>query len=64
MAKIKIEDVLHHLDYDMKRALEDTVRKHIPNATVDRNVLYRTFLKEVYRKCRSWEEVPDRYVEK
>jgi uncharacterized protein (DUF433 family) len=64
MARIKVEDVLYHLDYDLKRALEATIKKHYPDVTVDRNRLYKTFLKEAYRKCSVWENVPDQLVEK
>ena len=32
MARIKIEDIIEYLDYDMKRALDDAVQLVIPNA--------------------------------
>lgn len=63
MARIKIEDIIEHLDYDMKRALEDAVQRVIPNADVDRNTLFREFRKAVGRKCSTWENVPDHYIE-
>ncbi len=50
MARVKIEDVVDHLGYDMKRALEDAVRRVMPNANVDRNQLFREFRRAVGRK--------------
>lgn len=62
MAKIKVEDVLYHLDHDLKRALEETILEHYPNVTVDKNAVYKTFLKKAYRRCNVWESVPDNLV--
>ena len=44
MARVKIEDVIDHLDYDMKRALEDAVLRVMPNTNVDRNQLCRVVI--------------------
>lgn len=63
MAKVKIEAIVEHLDHDMKRALEDAVRRVYPDLQVDRNRLYKEFVKAVYRKCNTWETVPDNMVE-
>lgn len=64
MAKIKIDDILDHLDYELRRALEDAVLEIIPNARFDPHQLYRAFTRAAYRKCSTWESVPDRYVDK
>lgn len=63
MARIKIEDIIEHLDYDMKRALENAVERVLPDAIFDRNQLFREFCKAVGRKLSDWENVPDHYVE-
>ena len=63
MARIKIEGILDHLDRELARALEDTVRAEFPNASFDARSLYRNFVRAAYRKCSTWERVPDRYVE-
>lgn len=39
MAEVKIEGVIEHLDYDIKRALEDAIGRLLPNASIDRNEL-------------------------
>jgi hypothetical protein len=63
MARVRIEEIVDHLSYDMKRALEDAVHRTLPDARFDRNHLFREFRRAVGRKCSTWEQVPDRYVE-
>ena len=62
MAKVKIEDILEHLDSEIRGALEQAVKEHFPNQPFDVRTLYRTFLQKVYTRCSTWERVPDRYV--
>ncbi len=64
MAKIKIEDVIDHLDTDIRNALELTIKKHYPDVDVDKRAVFRTFRRMVGRKCMIWENVPDNLVEK
>lgn len=64
MARVKIEDVIDHLSYEMKRALEDAVAEVARDARINRDELFRAFKRAVYRKCNTWEEVPDHFVEK
>lgn len=62
MIKIKIEDVVDHLEYDLRRALAATIKEHFPNQNFDDRNLFRTFKKEVYKKCNTWESIPERFV--
>jgi len=64
MAKVKIEDVVDHLSSEFRRALEETINQHFQNQDFDSREVFRTFKRQVYRKCNVWEEVPDRFVEK
>ena len=64
MAKVKIEDVVDHLSLEFRRALDETIKEHFQNQAFDSSEVFRTFKRQVYRKCNVWEEVPDRYVEK
>jgi hypothetical protein len=64
MAQVRIEKIIEHLDYDMKRALEDAVLRVIPNAKVDRSELYNEFRKAVWRKSTTWVQVSDSDVKK
>lgn len=63
MAKVKIEEVIDHLSSEMKRALEMTLEDVLPGANIDRNDLFRAFKRAVRRKCNTWEQVPDQYVQ-
>ncbi|MEW6195063.1 MAG: hypothetical protein AB1521_07905 [Bacteroidota bacterium] len=64
MARIKIEQVIDRLDFDLKNALEAAVKEVIPNAQFDKSTLFRAFVRAVSRKCSVWVTVPDNYVEK
>lgn len=64
MAKIKIEDVIEHLDSEMRSALADAVSRVLPNdVLIDERQLFREFVRAVGRKCSTWETIPDRYVQ-
>ncbi len=64
MARIKIEDVVDHLDSEFRKALEAILQQHFPDKSFDSREVFRTFKKMVYRKCSVWEDVPDDLVEK
>lgn len=64
MAKVKIEEIIDHLDYEIRKALEETLKEHFPNQNFDTKAVFKTFKNQVYIKCNTWENVPDRYVEK
>ena len=64
MALVKIEDVIAHLDHDIKRAFDDVIANLMPDTEIDRYELYRAFLRAVRRKCSTWETVNDNYVQK
>ncbi len=64
MARIKIEDVFSHLDNQIRRALEATLNEHFPNQNIDPRNVFRTFKRQVSRKCNTWENIPDNFVEK
>ncbi|MEE8253606.1 MAG: hypothetical protein V3R17_06700 [Hyphomicrobium sp.] len=62
MASVNIEQIIDHLDSDIRHALEDTVRSVIPDAQFDQYELFREFRRAVGRRCMTWENVPDGYV--
>lgn len=64
MAKIKIEEVIDHLDRELRRALEATLNEHFPNQSFDARSVFRTFKRQASRKCSTWENVPDQYINK
>lgn len=63
MARVKIEEIVDHLDYDLKKALGKTIGKLYPEVKVDERALFREFRRAVGRRCNTWETVPDRYVD-
>jgi hypothetical protein len=64
MARIKPEEIIEHLDRDMRVALEIAVKQVLPEAEFDSMALFRAFVLAVDRQCSQWERVPDRFVEK
>ena len=62
MDKVKIEEVIDHLDSEMRHALEDAVNEVVPGASFDSYELFRAFRRAVGRKCNTWEQVPDQYI--
>jgi hypothetical protein len=63
MARVKIQEIIEHLDSEMKKALKEAVKKEFPDIQINGNSLFRKFTRAVGRKCRTWENVPDYYVE-
>ena len=63
MTKVKIEDVVYHLDSEFKKALDDTMAAFAPNTGYDRNELFKFFLKRVYHHCSVWEDIPEKYIQ-
>jgi len=63
LALVQIENIVDHLSSEMRRALRDTVKEVLHDAEFDEYALFRTFRRQVGRKCSTWENVPDRYVQ-
>jgi hypothetical protein len=47
--------VIDHLDFDIKRALEEAVNRTVKDAKFDRDALFQEFLKAAYQHCSIWE---------
>ncbi|HTJ51872.1 MAG TPA: hypothetical protein VL443_20570 [Cyclobacteriaceae bacterium] len=62
MAQVKIEDVIDHLDSDIRKALEQTIKEVFPNQPFNSHQAFRIFVRMVRRKCNTWETVPDGLV--
>lgn len=63
MARVQADEIVDHLSTEFRKALAEAVREVIPNVKFDEYALFRAFKRAVYRKCSTWETVPDRYVE-
>lgn len=64
MASVKMEEIVAHLSSEVRRALEDAVRQVAPETQINSHELFRAFKRAIGRKCNTWEQVPDQYVEK
>jgi len=64
MATVKLEEIVDHLDTEVRRALEDSVHEILPNSNFDSHELYHAFKRAISRNCNIWEQVPDQFVEK
>jgi hypothetical protein len=62
MAYVKIEDVIDHLSSETEKALEKTFSKFSPEVSVSRRTLFREFKRQLYKRTKTWEQVPDRFV--
>jgi hypothetical protein len=63
MAQVKLEEILDHLDSEVKAAFAIALHEVAPNADIDHRVFFKAFVRAVRRKTSTWETVPDHYVE-
>ncbi len=63
MARVKIEEVIDDLSSEIRSALEAAIKEVLPGAQFDSYELFRAFKRAVGRKCGTWEEVRDAYVD-
>ncbi|MGC2062007.1 MAG: hypothetical protein WA610_03450 [Thermodesulfovibrionales bacterium] len=63
MTRINIEEVVDHLDIQMRKAMEDAVYSTVPDAAFDGHSLFREFKRAVGSECGTWVEIPDTLIE-
>lgn len=49
MARVKIEEIVYHLDNEFKKALSKTIDKYFPAHSYDINEVFREFKKIIYQ---------------
>ena len=64
MTKIKIEEVVHYLSSETRKAMEDAVYSPVSDAVFDGHILFQKFKSAIASECDTWVEIPDTYVEK
>lgn len=64
MAKVKIDDIVHHLDREFRNALDDTLKNYFPKQSYNIGEIYRYFERRVHNRCSTWESVPESCIEK
>jgi hypothetical protein len=62
MAQVNIEQIVDQLSSEIRKALAATIREHAPDCAVNDHAVFRTFRRQVGRKCSTWETVPDQFV--
>lgn len=63
MARIRVEQVFDHLGSKLRGAIDDTLKALIPETKVEAQEFYRELKKNLARRCRQWEDVPNNHVE-
>ena len=63
MAQVMPEEIVDHLSSEIRRALEDAVNEAVQHTGFDAYELFQAFRRAVGRKCNTWENVPDSYVD-
>lgn len=59
MAQVDVEGVVDHLRSEFRRALRDTLNDLHVSEAIDEQELFRTFRRQIRKKCSSWESIPD-----
>jgi hypothetical protein len=62
MPRIRIGNVLSHLESDLRKAMEQALSR-AGATSVDARALTKEFIKAVERKCSTWERVSENDVE-
>ena len=59
MTQVNVEDILEHLDSDIRPALAEAVEVVLDASDVDDQELYDAFLAALCQRLGTWETVPD-----
>jgi len=62
MAKVNIEEFVDHLEVEVRKALEATMREHFPDQDFNSRAVFKSFKHRMVQKCNSWESIPNKYI--
>jgi len=62
MAKVKVDKFVDHLDREFRKALEATLREHFTDYDYNARTVFKTFQKEITKKCNDWEDIPNKFI--
>ena len=62
MAKLNITEVFDLLEDDIRKALEATMREHFPHQEFNSRAVFKTYKKQIDKRCNAWENVPNKYI--
>ncbi len=63
MARVRPQELFAQFNPQMRAALEEALNKMLPDAQVDRRMLYLEFRLALNRKFKQWENVPNSTVD-
>ena len=63
MARVRPQELFDQFNPQMRAALEEALNKLLPEAQVDRRMLYLEFRLALNRKFKQWENVPNSTVD-
>jgi hypothetical protein len=63
MARVKVERIVEHLSQEMGQALAEAMPQTPGGPQADPHELFRRFKRAVSRNCKTWEKVPDKFVD-
>jgi len=63
MARVKPIELFDHFNPQMRAALDEALSRVLPDAEVDRRMLYLEFRLALNRKVKQWENVPNSAVD-
>ena len=63
MARVRPQELFDHFNPQMRAALDEALTKLLPEAQVDRRMLYLEFRLALNRKVKQWENVPNSAVD-
>ncbi len=63
MARVRPQELFDQFNPQMRTALEEALNKLLPDAQVDRRMLYLEFRLALNRKFKQWENVPNSTVD-
>lgn len=63
MARVKMEKILDATETEIRRAVGDVLKKHVPSLAVNESKFTQDLIKAIVNRCNSWERVPDHAVQ-
>jgi hypothetical protein len=63
MARVKPAELFDNFNPQMRAALDEAVAKALPNAEIDKRMLYLEFRLALNKKFKQWENVPNSVVD-
>ena len=63
MARVKMLELVEALAVPLRGAMDDALAKVLPEAEVDRAVLFREFRRALLARTKPWERVPNSAVD-